>query len=114
MDVSVIQNILHYLQKEVSSTCITILLPFLEDRDEIHRKMFDDLKKLSETDCTNTKKAIKAINTALKLLSSYDQTPLNGICIFCCDNFSITFEPSKPLHRTLYYSGRIFWTNLYH
>ena len=99
------------------TSMVTILIP---PGDAVHRmrqKLTEELGTASNIkNRVNRQSVESAITSAIQKLSQFNQTPPNGLCVFCGTvmedgkekKLMMDFEPFRPLHQSLYICDRRF------
>lgn len=100
------------------TSMVTILIP---PHDAVHRmrqKLTDELGTASNIKNRVNRQSVEAaITSAIQKLSQFNQTPTNGLCVFCGTivdkegkerKLMMDFEPPRPLHQSLYVCDRKF------
>jgi peptide chain release factor subunit 1 len=114
-----IKRLINYLRDAHGdgTSMVTILIP---PGDAVHRmrqKLTEELGTASNIKNRVNRQSVEAaITSSIQKLSLYNQTPKNGLCIFCGTvneggkekKVMIDFEPFRPLHQSLYVCDRRF------
>ena len=100
------------------TSMVTILIP---PHDAVHRmrqKLTDELGTASNIKNRVNRQSVEAeITSAIQKLGQFNQTPPNGLCVFCGTivdkegkerKLMMDFEPPRPLHQSLYICDRRF------
>lgn len=114
-----IKRLINYLRDAHGdgTSMVTILIP---PGDAVHRmrqKLTDELGTASNIKNRVNRQSVEAaITAAIQKLSQFNQTPPNGLCVFCGTviedgkekKLMKDFEPFRPLHQSLYICDRRF------
>ena len=103
------------------TSMVTILIPPGAAVFRMRQKLVEELGTASNIKNRVNRQSVEtAITSAIQKLSLYNQTPPNGLCIFCgtvLDNegkekkLMIDLEPFRPLQQSLYICDRRFHTD---